>query len=191
MELIEIKQLLGKYYEGMTSIEEDQILKDYFQNHDVPPELEADKELFAYAASEAKSFPMGSQLELKLSNLIDNQDSGEKKIRRLSWGYRISGIAATAAIIVVCCLTLFKPKHEIVFKDTYDNPQLAYAEAKKALLYISTQLNRGTEPLSQVSKLNAGMNKLSPISSLNEGLEQLELVSKYYNTPKTEINKIE
>ena len=55
MELNKIKQLLGKYYEGITSVEEDQFLKDYFQNDSVPAELEADRELFSYTASEANT----------------------------------------------------------------------------------------------------------------------------------------
>ena len=189
MELNGIKQLLAKYYEGMASVEEEQILKDYFQKHAVPAELEADKQLFTYTASEAKTLIIGLPLEQKLTDWIDKQDRGRKKVRRLTWGYRLSAIAASAAIILVCYLTMFKPKNDAVLKDTYNNPQLAYAEAKKALLYVSEQLNRGTAPLSQVSKLNSGINKLSSISSLNNGLEQLQLISKYYNTPKTENNK--
>jgi hypothetical protein len=188
MEPNKIKQLLEKYYEGITSIEEDQVLKDYFQNQSVPSELETDKELFTYTSLEAKTLPIGSQLEQKLIKWIDNQESDEKKIRRLSWGYRISGIVATAAVVLICYLTIFKPKKEIMFKDTYDNPQVAYAEAKKALLYISKQLNKGTKPLSQVGKLNAEMDKLSSISSLNDGLTQLELISKYSKS-QTENNK--
>jgi len=189
----QIKQLLGKYYDGNTSKEEEQFLKDYFRYSSVPAELDTDKELFLYTASENNAVPLNSQFEQKLSNWIDEQGENEKKTRRLFWSYRIAGIAATFAIIVVCYLTLFQSKTNVPIalkdKDTYDNPQLAYAEAKRALLYISQQLNKGTAPLSQVGKLNTGMNKLSSISSLNDGFEQLELVSKYYNTSKTENDK--
>lgn len=189
MELNKIKQLLEKYYDGTTSIDEEQILKDFFLHQSVPAELEADKELFAYAASEAKTIPVSSQLEQKLSNWIDKQEGTEKKVKLLSWSYRIAGIAACIAIVLVVYFTQVKPKKEFAYKDTYDNPQLAYAEAKRALLYISQKLNKGTEPLSQVSKLNTGMDELSSISSLHDGFEQLELVSKYYNTSENENKK--
>lgn len=190
MELDKIKQLLEKYYEGITTIEEEQILKDYFQHQSVPAELEADKELFAYVASEAKTIPVSSQLEQKLSNWIDKQEVTKKKVKMISWSYRAAGIAACIAVVAVAYFTQVKPKKEFAnYQDTYDNPKLAYAEAKRALLYISQKLNKGTEPLSHVSKLNTGMDELSSISSLHDGLEQLELVSKYYNTSENENKK--
>jgi len=186
METNEIKQLLEKYYEGSTTIAEEQILKDYFQDQSVAAGLETDKELFLYTTSESKTIILNSLLEDKLINLIDKQESNSKNVRRFPLGYRIAGIAASLAIIVACYFTMIKSNHKIAFKDTYSNPQLAYAETKRALLYISEQLNKGTEPLSQVGKLNTGMEKLSSISSLSDGFERLEMVSKYYKTSKTE-----
>ena len=192
MEPNKIKQLLEKYYDGNTSTEEDQLLKDYFRNESVPAEFEVDRQLFLYTASEADTLPLNSQLEQKLETWIDQQESKETKTRKIFWGYRIAGIAAMFAIVITCYLTFFQPKNRIAvkdMKDTYNNPELAYAEAKRALLFVSQQLNRGTEQLEQVSKLNTGMNKLSNMSALGDGFEQLELVSKYYNTSKTENDK--
>ena len=189
MEPNTIKQLLEKYYEGTTSIEEEQLLKDFFRYRPVPAELEADKELFLYTSLEAKTLPVNSQLEQRLTDWIDQQDvKTNKKIRKV-WVYRVAGIAALFAVIITCYLTYSHPKNNVVTKDTYQDPKVAYAEAKRALLYVSQQLNKGTAPLGQMSKLNTGMNRLSTVSSLNNGLEQLLMVSKYYDTSKTENNK--
>jgi hypothetical protein len=189
MELNRIKQLLEKYYEGSTSLEEEQLLKDFFRYHPVPAELEADKELFLFTASEANVHPLNSPLEQRLTNWIDLQDVKTNRKIKLIWVYRVTGIAATFAIVLTCYLMYVQPKNKVAIKDTYTNPEVAYAEAKRALLYVSEQLNKGTAPLGQVGKLNKEMNRLSTISSFNDGLEQLKMVSKYYNTSKSENNK--
>lgn len=190
MELNQIKQLLEKYYDGNTSLEEEKLLKDFFRYRPVPAELETDKELFLHLASESKTQPIHSALEQKLEAWIDKQEPKGKKISMVTWRFRIAGVAAMLAIVVTCYVTMFRPKNDAVaMKDTYKNPELAYAEAKQTMLYISQQLNKGTQPLSNVGKLNMGMNKLAPVSSINNGMEQLQLVSKYMNTSKKDNNK--
>jgi len=192
MELNEIKKLLEKYYEGVSSLEEEQLLKDIFRYRPVPAELEADKELFLYMASHTSAFPIDSQLEQKLTNWIDQQDNKGHRSVKIIGMYRMVGIAASFAILIICYLTFFQPKDKVAIKDTYKDPTVAYAQAKRTLLYVSQQLNKGTAPLGQVNKLNQlnkGINRLSSLSSLNNGIEQLQLVSKYYDTSKKENNE--
>lgn len=189
MELSQVKQLLEKYYEGATSLEEEQLLKDFFRYRPVPAELKTDKELFLYTSSEAGTRLMNSRLEETLSNWIDHQDMKAKRKLKVLWVYRAAGVAAIIALIFTCYLMVIQPKRQVAVKDTYKDPQLAYAEAKRALLYVSQQLNKGTAPLHEMSKLNTGVNRLSAISSLNDGLEQLQMVSRYYDTSKSENNK--
>jgi len=40
MDINIIKRLLEKFYEGETSLEEEAILSDYFNNEDIPEELQ-------------------------------------------------------------------------------------------------------------------------------------------------------
>ncbi len=44
----DIQQLLDRYLEGLTSLEEEDRLADYFRSHDVPEAWQAYKEMFAY-----------------------------------------------------------------------------------------------------------------------------------------------
>ena len=189
MELNHIKQLLEKYFEGNTSVEEETLLKDFFRYRPVPAEMEADKQLFLYTSSESNMHIKNAALEQKLVDWIDQQESGPKTFRINPWVYRLVGVAAFVAIIVTCYITISHPKNEVAIKDTYKSPEIAYAETKKALLYVSQQLNKCTAPLGQMDKLNTGMNRLSSVSSLNNGLEQIEIVSKYYDNAKSENNK--
>jgi len=189
MELEKVKILLEKYYEGSTSLEEDTILRNYFRNHKVPDELVFDKELFFFTSGEAETLPMSTGLQQKLEQMIDRQEDGESSAQKVRLWYKIASIAAGIAIVFVSYLFISKEGHENKPKDTYTNPQIAYAQVKQTLMYISEKLNKGTKPLSQVSKLNQGMEQFSTFSSFGSGLKQLDMVSKYYDQANNENNK--
>lgn len=180
MELNEIKILLEKYYEGLTSIEEEYALRNFFAQQNVPDEMASDRELFSHLDTESKIIPVSSQLPDKLESWIDRRNKNEQKTRYIRLGYKLASIAAGIAILVVCYLFVNQNQKKLVSEDTYSDPQLAYAEVKRTLLYISEKLNKGTKPLSNVSRLNRGVEELSSFSSFGSGLKQLELVSKYY-----------
>jgi hypothetical protein len=186
MELNEIKILLEKFYEGLTSLEEERILRDYFRNQSVPEELISDKDLFLFTDSEKEIVPSSQNLERKLENWIDHQGRSIKRNKYVQLGYTVASIAAGLAILVVCYLFISKEGNKNKIKDTYSDPQLAYAEVQRTLLYISEKLNKGTKPLTNVGKLNQGMKEFSSFSSFGSGLKQLELVSKYYDQPNNE-----
>jgi hypothetical protein len=185
MELNEIKTLLEKYYDGLTSSEEDQALRNIFCRQRVPDELAADREFFLYLDSQKKIVPMNRGLQKKLASQIDSWNKKERRVRYIHLGYKFASIAAVIAILIVSYLIIKPPENKHVItvyeKDTYADPKLAYAEVKRTLLYISEKLNKGTKPLSHVSRLNEAMEEFSSFSSFGSGLKQLELISKYYD----------
>jgi hypothetical protein len=186
MELIEIKKLLEKYYEGTASLQEEQQLRNYFQNNQVSDELSVDKELFAYVQLKISTVPSSVGLETKLSNWVDDQEKKEEKSHRMTFLLKISGIAAGIVILLASYIVIYQYNEKKKRKDTFKDPLVAYAEVKRTLLYISEQMNRGTQPLEHMSKMNDGMVSLSSLSAFGSGLKELELVSKYYDESKTE-----
>ena len=127
MELNQIKQLLEKYYDGQTSLDEERLLKDYFRYRPVPAELETDKELFLHLSSEPRIHLDNTALEHKLVAWIDQQEPKGKKVRMTSWRFQMAGVAAMLAIVVTCYFTLFRPNNNtrnltVAVNDTYKNP---------------------------------------------------------------------
>lgn len=106
-----------------------------------------------------------ADLEAKLSNLIDSLDAKEKRSKRnIFW---ISGIAASMVI-------LFSIGFFYHSENTYDtpittnhiiieNPEEASIEAKKALMKVAVNFNKGMEQLNLLSdnlqKTNNILNK--------------------------------
>jgi hypothetical protein len=172
MEAREIKLLLNKFYEGATSNKEENILKEYFLNYkDIPAELEEDKLYFTELGDYKNESLPDFDLEKELTSLIDNQ---EAKVIRLkstrSWVLRI------AASIVILLGSYFFIENYIAPKpiDTYDNPELAYLETKKALLYVSQKLNGGTEELKNLEKLTESLENLSKLKEFDKATNMVK-----------------
>lgn len=98
-----IKSLLEKYYEGMTTPEEEKTLTEYFSSAtDIPEELEADRKLFAVLGDTSGYADVPADLDARIMAAVDNTTGAKEKPtrRRFSW-ITVTGIAAAAAAIVV------------------------------------------------------------------------------------------
>ncbi|MCK4465557.1 MAG: pyruvate ferredoxin oxidoreductase, partial [Bacteroidales bacterium] len=70
MDLQKIEKLLQKYYNGETSLEEEEVLRTFFSSRDVPDHLEAEKELFSYYYSQSRDEAANPGLEEKILDAI-------------------------------------------------------------------------------------------------------------------------
>lgn len=82
-------------------------------------------------------------LENTLEKLTDSLEAGRRMDRYEKQSSvlirRTTGIAA--AVILLAALSI--SDREPVLKDTYDDPQIAYAEVEKTLMLISDAINTG------------------------------------------------
>ena len=182
MDLTKIKTLLEKYYNGETTLEEEKILQEYFNQDVIDEELQADKDIFMYNNIEKENLnnipDISDELLDTLQNLNEYKVDRNKKL--IYWTLR------AAAGVLVLIASFFLIKDEIIDKhnkfqavDTYQNPEEAYKQAKQTLLYVSELLNSGTEHLEPISKLDEGKDKLNPLSTFNDGLKELSPIEKY------------
>lgn len=150
MEPGRLKELLERYWQGETTLEEEAELKKYFNSEISAGENSADA-LFRYLQEEQK---------VSLSKSFDEriQESIITRKQPVRWLYPLVKIAA-ALLITFSVLYFFvsnrKPR-TIAFNetDTYDDPQQAYLETRKALLLISNHLNAGKDYIDEVGRLN-------------------------------------
>jgi len=175
METGQLKTLLDKYFEGLTNLKEEQTLLDYFSG-DVGdlPEWNTYKQYFTLLKATRIQSIHTPAFEKRLDAFIDGQAITPKVVR-----FPLLRFAAAASIALILGISSFllirSQLHQE--KDTFSDPQLAYAEAQKTLLYISGKMNRGIEPLSNVSKINAGTEQLKNLNKLDNGLTMLNFIS--------------
>lgn len=150
----EIKALLDKYDNGLTTVREERLLEEALLG-DVPESLGGEAAYFQ--ALHALQEPLSAEvrnLEEKLSKEIDQWNVVERasgrKARRMS--LRVVGLVA-ASLLLLFSLGVFlnnrqaQPAAIAEQTDTFNNPQDAQAAARKALAKFSTALNKGLDKM--------------------------------------------
>jgi len=187
--LKQIEELLEKYYNGETSLDEERKLHWYFQTHDIPMHLKPDAEIFRshYKRSTEDVAP---ELTEKLTKLIDKQENKSRFILPLRSVRWISGIAASVLLLLSLWIGFGRDsfRNRDKFADTFNDPRIAYQETKKALLLVSEKLNAGTKELQLLKKYNQSISLLEPILSFGPSIQRLDKISKF-NEAKELITK--
>lgn len=182
MDLKKIKALLEKYYNGETSRDEEKILRGYFSSENIDNELIADKDIFLFQIQESKKLDIIPDISEEIWNSINrNSAKNNKKVR--SFAYVYLKVAASVVFLLASYFLLktqiFNPEQKTYFTDTYDNPEIAYQQAKETLLYVSALLNNGAGHLEPIQKINESTQELNKLSSFNIALKELSPISKY------------
>lgn len=139
-----IKALLDKYFEGNTSLEEENQLKRYFQQTDIAEELEVFRPLFGLLVIEKEKGLSDAFDEKVVEKVIKTQK--KTKIKRLYyWGTAV----AASCLLAVTTWTLYpkidaEPTSEQLWaKYEIKDPNEAIKITRDALRTVSVQLNRG------------------------------------------------
>lgn len=170
-----IKMLMTKYLEGQTSLEEEKILRVFFQKEHIPKELTTEALWFKRMDQMQINESEIQKMEERASDWVDREERKHRNNKLRLWTY---SIAATLLLAVGITL-LFRYHSNQAIKDTYDDPQIAYLEARKILLYVSEKMNKGTSRLQTVSRIQEGTSEMSIFSTFGSGLKNLDLVSKF------------
>ncbi len=179
-----LKALLNKYYEGNTHSEEEEALKNYFRNEEVPEELEPDKALFS-----SLDKPINSSAEDRSEEIMNfiREHSSSGSINKGLIGKKLwIPVAAAASIALVFSLwiSLMNLNEKKFKKDTYSDPEMAYLETKKALLMVSEKMNKGMEPLEDLSALSTIEKGLDNFSQFGKTARKLKNIDRIEESEK-------
>lgn len=177
MDIIQIKQLLEKYAEGFTTLDEERVLQSYFaQERQMEVDMLTWKHQFMLLKAGRDYKLDTTDLDNNLVNLIDSQEQRiQPSARKLNLQRFL--IAASIALLIGVSGLVFHQIQKNSSKDTFTDPQLAFNETQKTLLYISQKLNKGTKPLSNIAKINTGTQQLKKLEKMDQSLGMLNLVS--------------
>jgi hypothetical protein len=183
MKTEEIARLLEKYYNGESSEADELLLRRYFESENIPQEYEDEKVLFRYYSDNAlipePSAGLGDRIISSLENSDERSRIPASRISLLTY----SGIAAGLLLLIGSYFFFIRQKGP---KDTFSNPELAYAETVKILYEVSSQFNRGTKQLGQIGKLeDATVKSFSSLNSsmkiIDKNLKNLDYFQKAIN----------
>ncbi len=137
MELSKIEKLIEKYLEAETSLKEEEVLKKYFLQDDIPSHLMEYKYLFNYFTNN------------KLEKVNKTITLPRKKIN-LRW----LSIAA-AFVLMVSTYSIHQKNNR-----EKEEAKLAYMETQKALNLISFNLNKGNNAVAQLETFENTKSKI-------------------------------
>jgi hypothetical protein len=146
-----ISQLIEKYFQGETTLEEEKQLKTFFQQEDIAPEWKIYQPLFNFLEVE-KSRKPGEHFESKVYQEIQPT---QKKTRVLHLAPRWIGAVAASLLLVLSIWWLYpelspEPASAINWEQYEpEDPKEAFQITKKALMKVSVELNRGAQKAAQ------------------------------------------
>lgn len=159
-----IEQLLERYWDCETSVEEERILRDFFAQAEVPPHLAAHKPLFDYQRAEA---------EVSLSDDFDarvlaqvGQAETVVYARRLTPSRRLRPLFRAAASVAIVLLLGLAAQRSFErpsapegwdysaagYSDSYTTPQAALDSCIKVLEFVQDGLKTASADSARFSK---------------------------------------
>ena len=99
-----INQLLERYWEGRTTLEEETILRTFFRQTDVPAELACFKELFSYQQQEVQTDVLGADFDERIITAIGGERAEESpsvKARVIPMSTRLAPLFKAAAMVAI------------------------------------------------------------------------------------------
>ena len=149
MELNKIENILVKYFQGETTIAEENQLKEYFSSSNVAQHLEQYKPMFGYF----------SQVKQQKSTQETPLQTKKQNVAWLS--------IAAAAVVLLSIGTYFyvseKNTAPVVAQTelgTYDDPEEALEATQKALALLSSNVNVGIESVQYIKEYEQSKNKI-------------------------------
>lgn len=143
MESVKIKKILDAYFEGATSVSEEKILQDYFNNETVADDLVQYKPIFAGLKAAKKE---------RFTKDFTLPETKPKTIK--SWWYSVAAMLVVA--FGVGGFYISQPNYTQEEKEAL----AAFEESKKAMMLLSENFNKGTERLSFITQFEKSKDKI-------------------------------
>lgn len=170
MNFKQIDKLLDSFYAGATTLEEEDLLRDFFRSEQLPEKYQAEKIQFTAYQESLEMEVLDEEFDKKLMSQMEPETKRPKSIRR--WAYGFSGVAAAILVAAFLWADGFFRAHQPL-PGTINNPELAFAETRKAFMLLSKNLNRGLAPVQEASSdISRPLQQASDISLLSSSLQQ-------------------
>jgi hypothetical protein len=156
MDSKKIEELLQKYWDCETSLEEEQQLQEYFRQGNVPEHMKETGALFQY---------FGQQKKKSVQGQFDTQVLAKIKPKGKVTNLVQISLRIAAGIAVVVAAVFFvrqeiRKNDEVAMEDTFEDPQKALEETKKALLMISKGFGSAEQQAKKINMINEAQDKI-------------------------------
>lgn len=144
MESHKIESLLEKYFEGETTIAQENQLQEYFSSPNVAQHLEQYRPVFGYF-SKAREQQFEQTLPLQ-----------PRKRKAVAW----LSVAASVVVLLGVGTFAYNNMQDSSSDElgTYDDPEVAFRETQKALDMLAGHVNTGVESVAYINEYEDSKN---------------------------------
>ncbi len=156
-----IQDLLQRYFDGATSLEEERKLQQFFSREEIPGELKKYQPLFAFFTEEKAIEPP--------------QHKPKGKTIRIPW-LIVTGIAASIAILFLVTVPKSQQeefKYYVDGKRVYDEAA-AMETAETKLQMMAMTMQKAKNSMSAFEKVQEGTSSLQQIEKVQEAYHKAE-----------------
>lgn len=125
-----VKELLARYYRGESTQDDEHALQQFFAGDAVPPELEADRRVFAMVSS--------AKAPAWLAGAVERQV--DRRVRRRVFGRRLLAAAASLAVAVAVAVPMLSPARQA---DSDMSPEEVRRHTEMALNILVGNVGKG------------------------------------------------
>lgn len=147
-----IEQLLERYWQCETSLEEESQLRAFFSKEEVPAHLLPYKDLFVYQSVQRET-GLGEDFDARILAQIERP---VVKAKRLTLSGRFIPLFKAAAVVALMLSLGNVAQHTFfanealdynydAYTDTYDDPEVAYKQVSSALMILSEGINKSKD----------------------------------------------
>jgi hypothetical protein len=159
MDSNEVKELLEKYWNCETSLEEEQKLYSFFRGN-VPAEMNETAELFRYFELQRRTKIEGSGFAEEVKRKIKEHRPAGRSVKMF---FNYARIAAGIAVVAGAGFFIreeVRKAYPAETEDTFSDPRMALEETKKALMMISNSFNRAHKEAGKIELFNEAEQKI-------------------------------
>lgn len=155
-----INELLSKYWNCETSLEEEAELREHFKTGNIPDEHKESAPLFQYFEENKKKSLNDISFDGQVMEKIQAPVEQGQIVRLV---YNTMRIAAGLAVVLAATWFIRNEirsttPQEVV--DTYDDPKMAFEETKKALMMISKSFGTAEEQAKKINMFNEAQEEI-------------------------------
>lgn len=151
-------ELLEKYWNCETSLEEEQQLRSYFSGGQIPDSMKDPAELFRFFETE-RTRSLGETFDVDLKKQVRKEQKGAKVISMVRW-VQMARIAAGVLVVVAAGYFVRNELRKSSPTDTFDDPALALEETKKVLMMISKGFGKAKVEAGKMKIFNEAEKKI-------------------------------
>jgi len=164
MDFNQIDLLLEKFWEGNTSLEEENQLKAFFLNtHDLPSKYDADKNYFAFLSKEQKINIPSADFDQQLNTRIAKEQP-KKAVSKLRYLYlNFTSVAAAILIVGGSLVYMMRPSNtEILMTIERNGNTIQITDPNEALQMTKASFKSINKTMRQSKK------KLRPVKNIRK-----------------------